>query len=93
MNLSLKKFYLFGMIIFFIVSIGGIINFYYIFKFLNIGSFITTVGGIVFNIILFLLFYSLYKQTPDEFIQNQNLDNLINEKEKTRRRGARLYRR
>jgi len=85
MKFNIKTFYLIGMILMLISSLGSIWNLIIIWEKINIGSKISSLAGsVLFQLLIFGFFLFMYKQSsniPDMnmTIQNQNLDKLLKE--------------
>lgn len=60
----MKLFYLVAGILFLIGTLGSIYNLYVVWDKINIGAIVSSISNIIFNIIIVVTFFWLYKLTP-----------------------------
>ena len=81
--IDMKKFYMIGTIAMFLALIGNVWSLSVSWNFMNPGAKLAGVfGGAFFNLLFCILFYSLWKSTPETnipMIENKEVDDLIKE--------------
>lgn len=80
--IDLKKIYLFACGIILIIVSAGVWNLITVWPILNLPSKISSIAGLVFQAIFFLIFYNMYKTTPSFLNDNQTNKLLERLKEK-----------
>jgi len=80
MKFNIKTFYLILGIAMLISFGGNLWNLILVWKFITIGAKITSIAGsLFFNIMFSMLFFTMYKSTPDMEVSNTALDDIVKE--------------
>lgn len=84
--IDMRKFYLVGGILFIIVVLANSYSLVVTWGNLNIGAKVSSIaGGLLFNLLLCLMFFSLYKMTPNSnmnIAESPDLDSFLQEVQK-----------